>query len=192
MGNKGVQQVHDTMTNPNFAVIADLLRDGLVTGHMPYLTISSGSMSPLLQPGDQVGVQKVSLAQLSPGDIVVVYHQDMLLTHRYYGVQPARLGEPAAFFVTRGDRSRGYDPVWREQQLLGRVVVRRRGQHLLWLDYGHGLWLNRRLARLAGVERIIPEMVGASEARQDLPQRIVRLAVYIVAAGLVRTIEYIN
>lgn len=180
------------MSNPNLSVIADLLRDGLVNGHIPYLTVSSGSMAPLLQPGDQVGVQKVTLAQLNRGDIVVVRHQESLLTHRFYGARTDQSGATSAFFVTRGDRSRSYDPIWHEQQLLGRIVVRRRGQQLMWLDYGPGLWLNRRLAQLAGAEQTVSGRVGPGAARPDLPEKLVRLATYAFALGLVRTIEHIK
>lgn len=179
------------MTNPELSIVASLLQDSLVAGHIPYLTVTSGSMAPLLRIGDQVGMQQVALEHLRLGDIVVVCHLDVLLTHRFYGMRHNAAGELDGYYVTRGDRLRGYDPVWNKHQLVGRVVVRRRGGQLMWLDYGRGLWLNRRLAQLAQVEQKTTKKLYAHEMKQQLPERLVRIGFRALATGLARTIEYI-
>lgn len=53
------------------SVVADLLRDSMAQGQKPYLTITSGSMRPLLHVGDEVQLEPVTLADLNEGQFVV-------------------------------------------------------------------------------------------------------------------------
>lgn len=176
------------MANPDTVLVADLLRASLAEGQMPFLTVSSGSMRPLLHSGDKVGVQQVTVDQLRPGDVVVVCHESALYTHRFYGV---RHNGQARLLLTRGDRVGRFDPLWHEDQLLGRAVVRRRRTRLLWLDYGRGRWLNWRLAQLARLEQRALMRNGEPVHGNGVaaPQRILRAGFRIVAGGLVRMVE---
>lgn len=161
-----------TTTNLNTVALRNLLHDGMGTGHMPYLRVSSGSMAPLLQVGDEVGVQPVKPRQLRPGDIVVISEHDQFLTHRFIGL---RQGPSGPVIITQGDRVRLVDRPWTEQQLLGRAVSRRRQSRVLWLDFGVGQRLNRGLAALSHLQRRLLQVVSARGAPVEvtLPERFI-------------------
>lgn len=179
------------MLNPDMAVLAGLLKEGMVAGKIPFLRVTSGSMRPLFQIGDEVGLQPVTLSQLQPGDIVVVSDRDQLLTHRFYGTQNV---SPSPEFLTRGDRVLKFDKVWRADQLLGRAVVRRRSKHMLWLDYGLGRWLNKTLAQISQYEARALDISPTRQTRWQRPvQRMVTLPSRALAEALtwaVETYEY--
>ncbi|MCP4426219.1 MAG: hypothetical protein GY803_17145 [Chloroflexi bacterium] len=129
------------MTNTPASLIVDMLRQSLEQDEMPFLTISSGSMAPLLKTGDQVGLEAAEAARLKPGDIVTLATERDLLTHRFWGWEDGRLR-------TRGDRPILFDPLWPPDCLLGKVVMRKRNGRSLSLTSGWGKRLNRHLARL--------------------------------------------
>lgn len=122
-----------------------MLRESLAQGNMPFLTIGSGSMAPLLKAGDQIGLEAVEALQLEAGDIVTLAAEGDLLTHRFWGWEDGR-------FRTRGDRMIVFDPLWPPDCLLGRVAERRRNGRILTITSGRGQRLNRHLARLIMTE----------------------------------------
>lgn len=123
-----------------------ILRDSLEKGQQPRLTVTSGSMAPLIQVGDQVILEAVQPEQLKPGDIITLSSPQGLLTHRLWAVQ---FLPEAQTVLTRGDRPLVFDPVWPVSAVVGRVCARSRGQRQLSLQTGAGQWLNRHLAALA-------------------------------------------
>ncbi len=122
-----------------------MLRQSMAQGEMPFLTISSGSMAPLLKIGDQIGLEPIAPSRLSLGDIVTVAPEGDLLTHRFWGMKDGQLR-------TRGDRPLLFDPLWPPDCLLGRVVVRKRNGRTLSFTSGRGKRLNRHLAWLIMTE----------------------------------------
>lgn len=131
------------------AVVADLLRASMAQGQKPYLTITSGSMRPLLHVGDEVQIEPVALADLVEGDIITMAAPAALLTHRFWGWVDK---EGQQFIVTRGDRFLLPDSPWDPRHLVGRVFIRRRQQQVLHLRQGKGAWVGRYMARIAAAE----------------------------------------
>ncbi len=132
------------------SVVAELLRDGMKRGQRPYLTITSGSMRPLLHIGDEVQLEPVYPAELQVGDIVTVVAPVTLLTHRFYG-WIEREGEN--WLLTRGDRFLTFDSLWHPEHLVGRVFARRRQhQRLLLRGEGRSGWIGRHVAHIAAAE----------------------------------------
>lgn len=175
------------MMNPDQAVLTGLLKDGMTAGQIPFLRVTSGSMRPILQVGDEVGLQFVTLDQLQPGDIVVVSDRDEILTHRFYGTKC--VGPPPRF-LTRGDRVLSFDKVWNAEQLLGRAVVRRRKGQMLWLDYGPGRWLNKTLAQISQYEGRALNISPSRDSQPQPPiQRLVRIPFRAMAEALTRAFE---
>lgn len=180
-------------------LLAALLRDALRQGKEPMLTVTSDSMAPLIRRGDQIRLAAAAPTDLQPGDIIVIGGRHELLTHRYWG----RLGDgPDAPLLTRGDRPRDYDPPAPVDQLVGRVVARRRAQRVLPLCSGAGEWLNGRLARLAALDAgwfAAPPALqtGTSVARQgpqgssSLRLRLTRRAIFGVAAILADSVTFL-
>jgi hypothetical protein len=179
------------MVKPDNRVIAELLQEGMSAGELPFLTISSNSMSPLLRRGDQVGLEAVTHDKLAPGDIVVIRRREALVTHRFWhwtetvdGVQ----------LITRGDRPLSFDPPAPPAALVGRVIARRRQGQMLRLTEGPGHRLHRHLTAVARRESALfagfsTEAGGADEPptylgrhyrqnRRHLPSRLVRFVFY--------------
>lgn len=127
------------------ALISDLLQEGMAKGAIPFVTIISGSMLPLLRKDDQVGLESVTANLLRPGDIITFQTPTTLMTHRYWGQHPSGI-------ITRGDRPLSFDPAWPPHQLVGRVIIRRRSGRELPLTHGLGKTLNTYLNALAHLE----------------------------------------
>jgi hypothetical protein len=126
-----------------------LLQAGVRQGARPLITVISGSMRPLLAPGDQVEVAFCPPELLHPGEIVVVRNGVELLTHRYLATF-RHAGH--SWLVTRGDRPISADPPWHSDALVGRVTCRVRRGRALHLDSGRGQTLHRLLGRIALAE----------------------------------------
>ncbi|MFZ0686860.1 MAG: S24/S26 family peptidase [Terriglobales bacterium] len=103
------------------ALIADVLRNGLVPTSTLRLRVSGESMLPTLWPGDFVEIQSCSLEDLQPGEIVLALRDDRLFLHRL--VASERDG-----FVLRGDSMPHPDPTYPREALLGRFVRRSGGK----------------------------------------------------------------
>ncbi len=137
------------MSKPNITQLTLLLRDSLQQGRPTNLTVTSNSMTPLLQTGDQITLEPVRVSQLEPGDIITFATENHLITHRFWGLAASQ-GESQLH--TRGDRTLCFDPSVAATNLVGRVIRRRRQESTLDLTYGWGQQLNRHLAWLAHLE----------------------------------------
>lgn len=97
-------------------VIADLL----ASAGQSRLRVASGSMRPLIQPGDILVCAPAVLKRLRCGDILIVRRAEDFLAHRLI----RRRGEA---WYTKGDRLRRLDAPVSEDQILARVVTIERG-----------------------------------------------------------------
>ncbi len=103
--------------------------------------VVSGSMRPLLRPGDFVLVQPCPPKAVRPGDVLTVQCRDSAwVTHRLVDITPRG-------WVLMGDASPWADAPRPPQALVGRVTGVWRGQ--TFLDWGRPPWeaRNRRAAR---------------------------------------------
>lgn len=103
--------------------ITTLLRESLATGRPASLTVTSGSMRPLLHEGDQIELITVHLETLTSGDIIVFDSGRALFTHRLRHITQQN---GRTYLRTRGDRLIHYDPPFTTDALLGRVTSRTR------------------------------------------------------------------
>jgi hypothetical protein len=172
------------MTQTPLTLVAELLQESAANGRVPFLTLVSDSMAPLLRAGDQVGLEVIAPAGLQSGDLIVLRTDARLVTHRFWGRTPAGL-------ITRGDRPLSFDAPWSEEQLVGRVISRRRAGRELWLQRGRGRRLNHHLFWLARQEtklfagRYPNPLVPAGNGRtpgtgpRPLAERAIRRVFYI-------------
>ncbi len=137
------------MSQIESALLADLLRQAMSEGKLPFLTVVSNSMSPLLKRGDQIRLGPTTAEKLQPGDIIVYSGPANLITHRYWGFLSR---DNQTQLVTKGDRPQHFDQPFVQADLVGQVIGRRRNQRLLNLSTGAGRWLNNHLANLAKLE----------------------------------------
>jgi signal peptidase I len=80
------------------------------------LQVVSGSMSPLLQPGDSIYMEFTPPESLKRGDIVVFHKGDTLVTHRLISISPRGC-------LTKGDALLRCDPPIDRTDIAGRVVA---------------------------------------------------------------------
>ena len=126
--------------------IARLLEGKLAEGHPAYLHVVSGSMAPLLQIDDQVRVESADPGTLKAGEILLLEAPNALFTHRFWGVVHLEDGDR---LVTRGDRPLSFDPLWKRDQLLGKITGWRRQSESYDLLGPAGQQLNQKLGQLA-------------------------------------------
>jgi hypothetical protein len=81
-------------------------------------------MVPSILPGDLVLIQRASLHEISPGEVVLFLQKGRLFVHRVVDRKiVATAGQlEESCLITRGDRLRHEDPPVTEPELLGRLV----------------------------------------------------------------------
>lgn len=125
---------------PVIAIQAQALaRTALAEGQSLRLRVVSGSMRPLLRPGDELAVAPVTLADLRPGNLVVRAAPDgSFVIHRLLALKDGML-------LTRGDSLPGADPPWPADQLAGRVIAAWRAGRPIQMQ-ARWIWVGRLLA----------------------------------------------
>ncbi len=121
--------------------------------HTAYRPELSGSMRPLLQPGDLLAIEQVDASDAGVGDIVTLRipsRNDELVTHRLIAVKQLRGGD--LLFTTKGDANPVADP---PGMIAPDAPVGR---------YGYRVpWLGRVVAATSGtVQRIVMIWVGVA------------------------------
>lgn len=130
--------------------MVDLVRQQVVAGQTYRFQITTGSMLPYLAPGDAVDVEPVAVADLRPGEIVLVGAGEVFLVHR---LEEIAFGADGLRLLTRGDRNLVRDPPWAAAELVGRVARRHRQGQERDVRQGWGYWSCRTAGRLSRLER---------------------------------------
>ena len=130
-------------------LISDLLRQSMAQGTSLALRIVSDSMSPLLKTGDKIEIKPVEASALSPGDILLLRGPRDFVTHRYWGTVLTN-GQPG--LLTRGDRPFQFDQPWTHDDVVGKVVARRRKDKFMSLTTGRGNIANQLQRGLVALE----------------------------------------
>jgi len=73
-----------TSNDPQQTIEVDLWLEAFERSGEAWLQVTSGSMAPTLIPGDRVLVKKASAGDVTPGEIIVFWQQDILVSHRLY------------------------------------------------------------------------------------------------------------
>jgi len=111
----------------------ELFRETLESSGQARLAVTGTSMLPSIWPGDVVEVRRESVAEISPGDVVLCARHGGFLAHRVVyrgaGVSPMQHGQDAhaTVLITRGDALREPDRPVTPDELLGRVTAILRG-----------------------------------------------------------------
>jgi len=107
-----------------------------------WLSMLTGSMSPLLRAGDEVLVSKVTLDQLHSGDIVVFWRNSDLVVHRILKRWHTADG---IFFSEKGDGTYTHSLVSAEK-VIGRVIAVKGNGKFLNLNSSFGRLSNQVLS----------------------------------------------
>lgn len=133
--------------------IARLVREQATLGTPLRFRVTSGSMAPLIAPGDEVIVAAAPPEALRPGDLVVAAAPGgPFVVHRLVAIR--REGEQVQV-VTKGDRSAAPDPVWPAEAVVGRVVAVVHAGQRLDLRRGRGALLAALLGGIARLEATV-------------------------------------
>jgi len=135
--------VEDRDTRPPGPVSQCRIPDGILrelrselytkTGRQ-WARVTSGSMWPLIRPGDSVLIQPVHAEQVRFGDVVAFERAEQTVVHRVLGTRRDR---GSVVFIEKGDLNTFVGEVGGEQ-VLGRVTCIRRGGHDLDIVAGTG------------------------------------------------------
>jgi hypothetical protein len=188
------------MQLPDIRLTSAILQDTVEQGTCPFIEISSDSMAPLIRKGDEIQIEAVILKDLSMGDIVVVEDTIGLLAHRYW-LNYSHRGE--VNLLLKGDSLKDYDHPISSQNLIGRVIARRRNSRILGLTNGLGARLNGFLYRIDSIVIKPPaEMIDVDQSfnpsrslQEKADPRVNQLAsffAYIVGHTATRIVDFLN
>jgi hypothetical protein len=139
-----------TMINQDTLPLADILREYIRQDFTAQITVSSGSMIPLLEIGDVLGLEAVEESRLRPGHLITFETAGSpreIVTHRIASTW--RDQEGRLHLLTRGDRMLQFDRPFGAEQIIGTVSWRARNGRLVRLDRGQGARLNEDLGRIS-------------------------------------------
>lgn len=127
-------------------MLAEMVTARLAAGQTCVLRVRTGSMAPLLRPGDAVQVASLGDKEPCRGALLVVRQGGYLVTHRLVGWTGA--GDSRRLLL-RGDACHQPDQPVAPAQLVGVVVARRRqgrwapvtGWGVIWPLEVSGLWV---------------------------------------------------
>ncbi len=95
---------------------------------MGWLTILSGSMSPLIQTGDQILVRKIVHSPIHLGDIITFWQGSILITHRV--IRKVTL-DGEIYFIEKGDGNASYSSI-HAQSIIGKVTrINKNGREIM-------------------------------------------------------------
>lgn len=77
------------------------------------------SMFPTLKNGDTAHVEKCTPDKVKRGDILVFRHNNKFIAHRYLKTKNEN---GLVYFLSKGDNNRHYDPLFNENELVGKVI----------------------------------------------------------------------
>lgn len=113
------------------AVRIELLRDALEKCGEVRIRAHGGSMWPWLRPGDELSVRRAHIHQIAPGQVVLYARDGRLFAHRVLRRVPSA---GTLQLIVKGDALPCADAPVSAEELLGRVVARRRGHRETSLD----------------------------------------------------------
>ncbi len=146
-----MSMVTDSVRAKKDAVDA-LADDSLRAGQAINLTLTTPSMLPTLQPGDQVIVRGARADELRLGDIVLIQAGAARIAHRLIGW---RRVDDVACLVTKGDHAPVADAICLPTDLCGIIIAAQRGERRLNFQSAGARGVNRLLAFFSRGEDVI-------------------------------------
>jgi signal peptidase I len=100
------------------------------SGEQHFIPVSGSSMLPLIQDGDQALVIH-GVTGIRRGDMVVFRQQGKMVVHRVLRVN---LQTNSPTFLIKGDNNLSVDPPVQAEEIVGRVLLIKRGEKTLAID----------------------------------------------------------
>ena len=153
-----------------------------------WFRIATGSMRPIIEPGEKVLVRKITLAAAKLGDIVLYRSGEDYITHRLVGF-PTREGK--IFYLAKGDAGSVPEELAPDAVCGKVIVIEKYGGRKLRLDSFRGRivngylgWKNCRFCRLGATVDLYKERMRPNRAFPFLRfvYRVVRLPITTLQA----------
>ena len=122
--------------------VSEIIREQLLSDKYVTLEVISGSMIPLILPGDKVIVKCIPVEKIHMGDIILFKKNGYFCTHRFIGF--VKNGHHLKL-IAKGDNNMGFDIPFDAGQFLGKIE---RIEYIEKIDFT--LIPNRYLNRLIG------------------------------------------
>jgi hypothetical protein len=116
----------------------ELIQHELAAGCQVRLHVTTGSMRPLIRPGDWIQLSATPPEHLGCGEIITLRRGDILITHRL-------LHHDFQWWYAMGDSAAWPDPRVPAEAVLGRVVAIERGSQVVNLLRPRWWAINRLL-----------------------------------------------
>jgi hypothetical protein len=113
------------------------------------LRVTGTSMLPAVWPGDVITARRQSVAELSPGQIVLCYRNQTFSVHRV-------IGKCENGLITRGDSLAYDDPPFRDAEVLGAVISIDRGGRSVELS---SAWWHGAVSRMVQRSELCTRML---------------------------------
>jgi Peptidase S24-like len=110
----------DAREDPKLGLVADMLLCRVTV----QIRARGTSMLPSVWPGDLLTIQSAAHDEVARGEIVLVLRNGRFFAHR---LVERRRDQECILWITRGDAMRQNDPPASASEVLGRVVLIRRG-----------------------------------------------------------------
>lgn len=132
-----------------------------------FLTVLSGSMRPVIEPGDMIIVKDTPVKDMKKGDIVTFEHNGKLVTHRITSMKE----DGGLSYQTKGDANPSKDPeMIKGDEMRGTYVARIPAFGLL-MDKVTGIWGMIVLIGIPGFTLIIMEFITKRKNKKDRGSR---------------------
>jgi len=107
-------------TSKETKAVVEIIREKLALGEEVSLTVTTGSMRPMLDSGDKIVVRGCLPERLFRGDIILYENGHLLYTHRFLY---RKLRGKDNLLITKGDYSTTMDKPFSYDCFLGKIVV---------------------------------------------------------------------
>ena len=119
--------------------LKDIWCEFLAKNSQAWLRVTTGSMEPLVKPGEKILIKKVQPQSLAFGDIVIFEVHDLFVAHR---VMKKRVSNGRMFFLQKGDKGDRAMEI-PEDWVIGKVVaIEKIKGPPIELDKGLGRYIN--------------------------------------------------
>ncbi|MDP4267904.1 MAG: signal peptidase I [Bacteroidota bacterium] len=105
--------------------------DLLESGHLLDIKTTGESMFPEFRPGDIVRIKKESSFNINKGDVVVYKTDKCFIAHRV--IKKFNIGKEL-YFITKGDSNRFRDNPINYNNILGKIIIRKRNNKIICFD----------------------------------------------------------
>lgn len=145
--------------------LKEIWHDSFAKSGKAWLKVTTGSMEPLVKPGEMILIQKVQPRSINFGDIVVFEAHGLFVAHR---VIKKYISNRRMFFLQKGDNG-GQAMEIPEEGVIGKVIaIEKINGQVLRTDRGIGRYINYLLSCLFYIPFCLSSLIA--KGLKKIPQ----------------------